>query len=332
MKTGILSTIGRTPLIRLDRMFSDAHYRVFAKLEAFNPGGSIKDRTAFSIINRAIQEGIIHSGSTIVESSSGNMGIGLAQVCAYFNLRFICVVDVKTTRQNIEILKVYGAEVDVVSEPDPISGEYLDARIKRVQMLRDTITDAWWPDQYSNQANVMAHHQTMAEIVEELDGQLDYLFCAISTCGTLRGCSEYLRARRLPTKVIAVDAVGSVIFGQHPTRRLIPGHGASRIPPLFQEHLADACVHVSDIDCIIGCHQLLRREALLAGGSSGAVMRAVRLYEPHIPQGATCAVILCDRGERYLDTVYSERWIRKHFGEIEHLWNEPSQPLLVSKS
>jgi len=110
-------------------------FHLYAKLEAFNPGGSVKDRATFSIISNAIEMGEVRSGTTIVESSSGNMGIGLAQACAYFGLRFICVIDSKTTNQNIHILEAYGAEVDIITEPDPVAGEFLPARIQRVQTL-----------------------------------------------------------------------------------------------------------------------------------------------------------------------------------------------------
>src|SRR5690349_6996968 len=223
---GVLATIGNSPLVQLKRIIHDAHFHLFAKLEATNPGGSSKDRAALSIVSKAIEKGHIGPGTTIVESSSGNMGIGLAQICAYHGLRFICVVDPKTTKLNLEILKAFGAEVDQVTVPDRATGEYLPARIARVQYLRQTIPDSFWPNQYHNIYNARAHHETMREMVEELDGRIDYFFCATSTCGTLRGCSEYVRANHLPTRIFAVDAVGSVIFGDQKRQRLIPGHGA----------------------------------------------------------------------------------------------------------
>src|SRR5262245_22645230 len=135
MPEGILSAIGNTPLIRLNRAISETDFRVFAKLEGLNPGGSMKDRPAFSIIQHAIETGDIARGTVVIESSSGNMGIGLAQACSYFGLRFICVADPKTTSQNIHILKAYGAEVEMVTEPSPVTGEYLQARLDRVQEL-----------------------------------------------------------------------------------------------------------------------------------------------------------------------------------------------------
>jgi cysteine synthase A len=245
------------------------------------------------------------------------MGIGLAQICAYHGLRFICVVDPKTTKLNIEILKAFGAEVDQVTVPDRLTGEYLPARIARVQYLRQTIPDSFWPDQYHNIYNARAHHETMREMVEELDGRIDYFFCATSTCGTLRGCSEYVRANHLPTRIFAVDAVGSVIFGDQKRPRLIPGHGAAVRPQLFQPWLADECIHVSDRQCIVGCRRLVKKEALLCGGSSGAVLMAVDMVKRRIPRDANCVAVFPDRGERYLDTIYSRDWVREHFGVVD---------------
>lgn len=330
MNQGILSVIGHTPLVKLNRIFKDSQFNLFAKLESFNPGGSIKDRAAHSIIQHALDTGEIGPGTTIVESSSGNMGIGLAQVCGYHGLRFICVVDPKTTKLNIEILKAFGAEVDLVTAPDPATGEYLPARIARVQKLRQAIKDSFWPDQYRSIYNARAHHVTMHEIVTELDGKVDYFFCATSTCGTLRGCAEYVRENHLPTKVIAVDAVGSAIFGDEKRQRLIPGHGAAVRPQLFQPWLADECIHVSDRQCIIGCRRLVKDEALLCGGSSGAVLMAVEMFKHRIPRDANCVAIFPDRGERYLDTIYSSSWVDQHFGDLVESEVEPSQTRLVS--
>src|SRR5262245_2642480 len=135
MSTGILSAIGNTPLIELTRIFSGLPFRLFAKLEALNPGGSMKDRPAFRILSEALNAGIIDKNAVVIESSSGNMGIGLAQACSYLGLKFICVVDPKTTPPNIRLLEAYGARVDPVTEPDPTTGEYLQARLNRVQEL-----------------------------------------------------------------------------------------------------------------------------------------------------------------------------------------------------
>jgi N-(2-amino-2-carboxyethyl)-L-glutamate synthase len=328
MDQGILSTIGNTPLIKLDKVLKDIPFRLFAKLEGFNPGGSIKDRPAINIIKRAMRTGAITPQTTIVESSSGNMGIGLAQACSYLGLRFICVVDQKTTSQNLRLLETYGAEVDMIHKSDLHGRDYLQARIDRVRELLSQIKNSFSPNQYANEANSDAHHQTMYEIAMELNGKIDYLFCATSTCGTIRGCAEYAQERGFGTKVYAVDAIGSVIFGSRKADRLIPGHGAAIRPKLYKDDMADKVISVSDLDCVIGCRRLAATEAILAGGSSGAVMTAVEQTRDEIHPGANCVMIFADRGERYLDTIYSDEWVRKHFGDVAHLWETP-EVLLV---
>ena len=321
MYENILQTAQNTPLVRLSRVGAPLNHNVFAKLEGFNPGGSMKDRPAFNMIANAVESGGLDAGAAVVESSSGNMGIGLAQACAYFGLRFICVVDPKTTAQHVNILKAYGAEVELVLEPDPETGEFLPARLRKVQELLDRYPGSFWPNQYANQDNPAAHYRTMGEIANELQGKVHYVFCATSTCGSIRGYGEYLKEHGMPTRLIAVDAVGSVLFCGHSGTRLIPGHGAGMVPPLYRPGLAEKCIKVSDLECIVGCRDLVRKESILAGGSSGAVFSAFERMKNEVPAGANCVLIFADRGERYLDTIYSDRWVEQHFGDVSYLWN-----------
>ncbi len=322
-RRGVLAAVGRTPLIRLEKVHPGLPFELYAKLEALNPGGSIKDRPAIEILEQALRSGEVGPGTVVIESSSGNMGIGLAQACAYYGLRFICVVDSKTSRQNLRILQIYGAQIEYVSEPDPETGELLPARLQRVRQLLDEHERAFWPNQYANEQNSGAHFRTtMREIVEALPGRVDYVFCATSTCGTVRGCGEYVRHHDLPTRVVAVDSVGSLIFSDAQAPRYLPGMGAGVRPPLCDLQYIDECVHVSDLECIAGCRALVRREGILAGASSGGLVSAVGKIQDRILAGSTCVVILPDRGERYLDTVYSDEWVRGHFGEGAALWPE----------
>jgi len=325
MTDSVLKAIGKTPLVQMSRVIPDLHFKLFAKLEGLNPGGSTKDRPAFSIIQHGIDTGRIGPDTVVIESSSGNMGIGLAQACAYHGLRFICVIDPKTTTQNVRLLQAYGAEVDMVLEPDETTGEFLQARLNRVNKLLGSMDNTFWPNQYSHRYNPIAHHQTMHEIVTDLDGKVDFLFCATSTCGTIRGCAEYARRHNLETRIFAVDAVGSVIFGGANCKRLLPGHGSAVRPALYHPYIAERCIHVTDLDCVLGCRRLVRHEAILAGGSSGAVLMAVERVKDEIPAGANCAVIFPDRGERYLDTIYSDTWVAEHFGDVERLWQEQKE-------
>jgi N-(2-amino-2-carboxyethyl)-L-glutamate synthase len=324
---GILSTIGNTPLIQLTQLFADLPFPVYAKVERFNPGGSVKDRSALSMLLAKIEDGALVPGrSVVIESSSGNLAVGLAQICRYFDLRFICVVDAKTTEQNIAIIRALGATVEVVTEPDPLTGEYLPMRKRRVRELVDSTPYAFCPDQYANLLNPRAHETTMREIVEALDGRVDYLFASASSFGTLRGCANYIREHGLPTTVIGVDAVGSAIFGgQTPARRLIPGHGAAERPDLYQPGIVDEVVHVADLDCVSACRRVTGREAMLVGGSSGATVAALERMSDRIPPGSRCVLVFPDGGDRYLDTIYSDTWVRDNFGEVSHLWKSSAR-------
>jgi cysteine synthase A len=249
------------------------------------------------------------------------MGIGLAQACAVHGLRLICVVDAKASRQNVRILETYGAEIDYVPEPDPETGEFLPARLNRVRQIVSELPDAFWPNQYANANNSGSHFRTtMQEVAAALQGRVDYVFCATSTCGTVRGCGEYVRSQGLKTRVVAVDSLGSLIFSDVKGPRHLPGMGAGLRPPLCDLQFIDEVVHVTDIECISGCRRLVRREGILAGASSGGLVAAVDKIRGKIPAGSTCVVILPDRGERYLDTVYSDEWVRDHFGEVGDLW------------
>lgn len=318
---GVLSAVGETPIVALRKVYPDLHFQLFAKLESLNPGGSIKDRPARAILREAIQRGEVGRDTVIVESSSGNMGIGLAQACAYYGLRFICVVDVKASRQNIELLEIYGAEINRVNEPDPATGEFLPARLQRVRELLVERGNAFWPNQYANEENSGAHFRTtMREVATALDHRVDFVLCAASTCGTVRGCGEYVRAHRMATRVVAVDSVGSLIFSDQQGPRYLPGMGAGVRPPLCDLRFIDEHVLVSDLECILACRRLVRQEGILAGASSGGLIAAVGKLRDRIPAGATCVVILPDRGERYVDTVYSDSWVREHFGEVADLW------------
>jgi len=321
VRDGVLAVVGDTPLVELTRVYPGFGGHLYAKLEALNPGGSIKDRPAREILDSALRDGDVGPGSVIVESSSGNMGIGLAQACAYHGLRLICVVDAKASQQNIDILKAYGAEIDYVAEPDPETGEFLPARLNRVREILAERPNAFWPNQYANLHNPGSHHRTtMAEIAAALDGKVDFVFCATSTCGTVRGCGEYARANGLATRVVGVDAVGSLIFSDLKGPRFLPGMGAGLRPPLCDLQFIDEVVHVTDLECILGCRRLVRREGILAGASSGGLIAAVDKIRDRIPAGSSCVVVLPDRGERYLHTVYSDAWVREHFGEAGDLW------------
>lgn len=310
---GIISCIGHTPLINLNKAIG-REFHLYAKLEGMNPGGSLKDRPAFEILRHGIETGEINENTVIVEATSGNMGIGLAQICRYLGLRCICVIDSKTTASNQQLLRVYGAEVEMITEPDLSTGDLLQARINRAQAIVNSLQNSFWVNQYSNIHNALAHRRTMEEIMLALN-RVDFLFCPASSCGTLRGCADYLRERGLhQPKIVVADSPGSVIFKGTRGKRLIPGHGAGVRPSLYQNGLADRCIQVTDLESVIGCRRLLSTEALLVGGSSGATFMAVSKIADEIPPGSICVMLFPDRGDRYLDTIFSDSWVAQNLG------------------
>lgn len=331
IEAGILSTIGKTPLVELNKLFPATSSIFYAKLEMFNPGGSTKDRTAASMLSKALGEGELDHNSTIIESSSGNMAIGLAQVCRYLDLKLIVVTDPNINRHTLDLIRAYGAQIECVTEADS-SGNYLNNRLKRVRKLQDSIPNSYWPNQYTNDLNPEAHFQTMKEIVDDCPSPPDYLLAATSTCGTIMGCAKYVRQHNLKTKVVAVDAVGSIIFGTTSGKRLIPGHGSGRKSDLLDESLIDHVFHVTDKESVVGCRHLLQTESILAGGSAGAVVMAAEKMLSLIPKNSTFALIFPDSGERYLDTIYNDSWVVSTFGNIHKPDSKNSSRSLVYTS
>jgi cysteine synthase A len=305
----VFDCIGNTPLVALRRLFDDPGVEVLAKLELLNPGGSMKDRSARHIVEAGLRDGSIVPGSRLVESSSGNFGVALAIAARIHGLRFTCVVDPKTTVANLAILRGLGADVEVVTEHDHAGG-YLHSRIRRVKELLADAPGAIWVNQYANEGNWQAYyHGTGAELVEQLVLPPAYLFAAVGTTGSILGCSRRLREHFPDLRVIAVDAVGSVIFGGPPGPRELPGIGSGRVPELCRPEEVDEVIHVDDVDAALGCRELLTAEGIFAGGSSGAVVAAIARSLPALPRPCRIVAIFPDRGDRYVDLVYDDGWL-----------------------
>jgi N-(2-amino-2-carboxyethyl)-L-glutamate synthase len=312
---GVLGAIGDTPLVGLRRYLMRPDIDVWAKLEAANPGGSAKDRPAVRMLEDALDRGLITARTTVIESTSGNMGIGLAQACRYHGIRLICVVDIRAHQTSLRAMRALGADVRVVAPSADDSANLLAARLRLVADLVARTPDAFWPNQYANHANAAAHAAgTMREIDEALGGVLDYLFVATSTTGTLRGCCDYLREHARPTRVVAVDSAGSALFGGASGPRLLPGFGAGVETQLSVGAEFDRLERVSDLDCVVGCRRLARREAILAGASSGGVAIALERLAYELAPGSSCALILPDGGTGYLETVYDDAWVADVLG------------------
>jgi len=290
---------------------------VHLKLEGFNAAGSVKLKTALQLIDDLETRHRIRPGTQIVESSSGNLGVALAMVCANRGYRFTCVTDPNTSRQAIRAMQAVGARVVRVDRRDA-QGGYLATRIAwiREQVARDP--QCIWVNQYANPANWRAHFRWTAPEIFSAYPDVDHLFVGAGTTGTLMGCLHYVRAHRLRTRVIAVDAVGSVTFGGPPGPRFIPGLGTSCRPPLSElsdSEPPDAIVHVLESDTLRMCHTLARR-GLLAGGSTGSVLHAVQASTSDIAASDTVVAIAPDMGDKYLDTLYDGEWAAACFGDM----------------
>ena len=312
---GLSYLIGHTPLVELTRLGPEGGPRVFVKLELNNPAGSAKDRPADRMLNEAFDAGLLRPGGTVVESSSGNFGVALAQQAAYRGLRFVCVVDPRSSEVNRRLIQAYGGVLHMVTQPDPIHGDWLRARINAVEQLVAATPGAWWPNQYANVDNAAAHRDTtMPEVLESLGFAPTSLYVATSSTGTLVGCQECLQQGGHGTHVIAVDAKGSVLFGGEPAERCLPGMGAGVIPPMSKLAHPNRVARVDDLDCVVGCRVLVQTEALLVGASAGGVVSAYLRDQGRYTEEDTVVLIAHDGGARYLDTVYDDNWVDTELG------------------
>jgi N-(2-amino-2-carboxyethyl)-L-glutamate synthase len=283
--------------------------RLFAKLEYVNPVGSIKDRSAFWILKRAAERGEIGEETTVVESSSGNFASALAAYTHLVGLKFIPVIDPNISSTYESFLRRLCPELVKVEERDDTGG-FLKTRLEMVKHLCAIIPNAYWTNQYCNQDAVEAHYElTAGEICADF-GSLDYAFIGVGTAGTIAGVSRRLKERYPTVRIIAVDTQGSVIFGDAPRKRHIPGVGSSIVPPLVQQACIDDVVLIPERETVAACRELLTTHGLFVGGSSGTVFAAVKRYAARIagPRRPTVLFLCADRGTPYLDTVYDPAW------------------------
>jgi 2,3-diaminopropionate biosynthesis protein SbnA len=319
-----------TPVVRL----ANPRLNLFAKLEYNSVVGSLKDRPAYYMMRDAIRSGLVHRTTTIIESSSGNTGAALAVFCRILGLTFVPIVDPNIQNHYRGLLQSTCAEVVRVDKRDETGG-YLKTRLAKVKELLETIPEVFWTDQYRNPSAVAAHYEmTAGEIIASFSA-LDYVFVAVSTAGTIAGVSQRLKAHFPNVKVVAVDAEGSVIFGQRPRRRYIPGIGSSIVPDLLRYALIDDTVQVRELDTIDACHELMREHQILAGGSSGSSYAAIKSY-PFLEPNPTVLFLCADRGTAYMDTIYDAGWVawRRELEELassSRRSQELSAPILVEQ-
>jgi 2,3-diaminopropionate biosynthesis protein SbnA len=293
--------------------------RVVLKLESHQPTGSIKFKTARQILDTLAQSGQIKRGDLVVESSSGNLGVALAMLCARRGLRFTCVIDPNTQDTNARLIQAYGGQLSMVTQRD--AGGYLKARLERVAQLLAQNPGAVWTNQYANDANAMAHELHTAPAILRNVPELHTLAVGAGTTGTLLGCMRHLQRAAPGVRVVAVDSVGSVTFGGAPSARKLPGIGTAVRPALADQvdALQRPTLHmVEEPDTVRMCHRLLRQHGLLLGASTGTVLCGLEIEARRAPAGSTLVAISPDGGERYLDTLYNDEWLARtwpaHFG------------------
>lgn len=304
----ILEGVGNTPLVSF-KLEGHADLNVFAKLEACNPTGSMKDRAAFYILKHLLEVGRIDADTVILESTSGNFGISLAAYCRYYGLKFVAVIDPNITPMNEMLIRSNGAEVVKVTEPDEFGG-YLITRVKKIEELQKSIKNSYWINQYVNPLNASAYYHTLGkEICFQMD-KIDYIFLGVSSGGTITGVSQKIKENFPGAKVVAVDVEGSVIFGKPACKRFIPGIGSSIVPQILKEARIDAVVTVDELATIEGCHELLEKHNFFVGGSSGSVLAGIRSFFSgrEVVQPVNVVTVFPDRGERYYDTLFNKEW------------------------
>ncbi|ALE73103.1 Ornithine cyclodeaminase [Pseudonocardia sp. Ae168_Ps1] len=287
---------------------------LYLKCEGFNFAGSVKLKAALGMVTAAERSGRLTPWSVLVESSSGNLGVALAMIAASRGYRFVCVTDPRCNPATHRIMEALGAEVRVVDLPDAAGG-YLATRLSLVRSMVESDDRYVWLDQYANPENWGSHLTSTGPQIESAFPGIDVLFVGAGTTGTLMGCARYFRSRPGRVRVVAVDAVGSITFGDRPAPRMIPGLGTSVRPPLLDEAYVDDVVHVAEPDTLEICHRLARRGFLFGGSTGTVVAGALAWLSRHGDESVTAVALAPDLGERYLDTVYRTSWLREHFGE-----------------
>jgi cystathionine beta-synthase len=314
IRDSILDTIGDTPLVRLSRIGAGLRPQIVAKLEVFNPGGSIKDRVAVALIEAAERDGRLIPGGTIVEPTSGNTGTGLAIAARLKGYRVIAVMPDKMSKEKIDLLRAYGAEVVVA--PTDVAPDSPQSYYRVADRLTAEIPGAFQPNQYFNQANPAAHYaSTGPEIWEQTAGQITHLVAGVGTGGTITGTVRYLRERRPDLVVIGADPEGSIYSGGEENVRpyLVEGVGEDFWPETFDPTVVDRWVTVADRDAFLATRRLAHVEGILAGGSGGLAVHAALVAAAEIEDpDALMVVILPDGGRSYLSKIFSDSWMRSY--------------------
>jgi cystathionine beta-synthase len=303
-----LDAVGRTPLVRLRRVVDGAPCLVLAKVEYVNPGGSVKDRPAVAMIVEAEERGLLRPGATIVEATSGNTGTGLAMAAAIRGYRCILVMPDKMSKEKIDLLRAYGAEVVVT--PTAVPTDSPESYYNVATRLVAEIPGAFMPNQWHNHSNPDAHyHSTGPEIWEQTAGTITHFVSGIGTGGTISGTARYLKERNPAIHVVGADPEGSIYSGDTPKSYAVEGIGMSYLPETVDMRVIDEMTRVSDRESFLMTRRIVREEGLLVGGSSGtAVVAAVKLAHT-LPPDAVLVVMMPDSGRGYMSKIFNDEWM-----------------------
>ncbi|MCS6865006.1 MAG: cystathionine beta-synthase [Gemmataceae bacterium] len=304
----ILDTIGHTPLVQLNRLTEGLAAKVAVKVEFSNPGGSVKDRVAWAMINEAEQKGLLRPGGTIIEATAGNTGVGLAMVAAVKGYRCIFVLPDKMSHEKILLLKAYGAEV--VITPTAVAPDSPESYNGVADRLAREIPGAWRPNQFTNEANPEIHYRTTGpEIWEQTRGKITAFVAGVGTGGTISGVGRYLKEMNPNIKIIGADPEGSVLSGGTPKPWKVEGIGEDFVPKTFSSKYVDEWIRISDAESFHVARELARREGMLLGGSTGTNVAAALRYARRLGPGHLVVALGCDTGRNYLSKFFDDNWL-----------------------
>jgi len=314
--SNILDLIGNTPMVEINNGLAKGGPLMLAKLEYYNPGGSVKDRIALYILRKALDEGRIKPGDTIIDNTSGNMGVALAMVGRMLDIRVILTTPAKTSKEKVDLIKSYGAEVVITptdADHDDPEGYYL----KAVNLAKEY--GYFHINQYHNPDNPEAHYLTTGpEIWDDTDGKITHLVAGIGTGGTLSGAAKYLKEKNSDIKIVAVDPIGSIFADYIKGKKLsqpagykVEGIGTDCITAALWPDYIDEVISVSDKDSFDVTRQLAREEGISAGGSSGSALWAARKIAPKLGEKDIVVVIFPDSGLRYLSKCFNDVWMKQ---------------------
>ena len=320
----IIGTIGKTPLIKLNKIVEDLPCTVLAKYETFNPGNSVKVRIGLKMINDAEKKGLLKPGGTIIEGTSGNTGMGLAIVAISRGYKCIFVTSDKQSKGKLDVLRAFGAEVIVCpTNVDPDDKRSYYSVSKR---LGEETPNSWYVNQYDNPSNAKAHYEsTGPEIWEQTEGRITHFVVGVGTGGTISGVGKFLKKMNPNIKIWGVDAYGSVLKKYHETGvfdqdEIYPyvteGIGEDMIPENINFDIIDGFIKVTDKDAALFCRELVRKEAMFLGNSAGAAIKGVLQLEKNFKKDDVVVVLFHDHGSRYINKIYNDEWM-KQMGYLE---------------